>query len=118
MTAQEIVTRIQQQLASQKINWRTETVDTFKAGDPATPIEGIATTGMATFSVLNRAAKANRNFVITHEPTFYNHQDRIRLSSGQPVPLAGPRMRRRQSLASTTFPRPRSARWRPTSRGG
>ena len=75
MTAQEIVTRIQQQLASQKINWRTETVDTFKAGDPATPIEGIATTGMATFSVLNRAAKANRNFVVTHEPTFYNHQD-------------------------------------------
>jgi len=75
MTAQDIVTRIQQQLASQKINWRTETVDTFKAGDPATPIEGIATTGMATLSVLKRAAKANRNFVITHEPTFYNHQD-------------------------------------------
>ena len=75
MTAQDIVTRIQQQLASQKITWRTETVDTFKAGDPATPIEGIATTGMATLSVLKRAAKANRNFVITHEPTFYNHQD-------------------------------------------
>jgi putative NIF3 family GTP cyclohydrolase 1 type 2 len=75
MTAQEIVTRIQQQLASQKINWRTETVDTFKAGDPATPIDGIATTGMATFSVLKRAAKARRNFVITHEPTFYNHTD-------------------------------------------
>jgi putative NIF3 family GTP cyclohydrolase 1 type 2 len=75
MTAREIVTRIQQQLASQKITWRTETVDTFKAGDPDTPIAGIATTGMATFSVLKRAAKAKRNFVITHEPTFYNHQD-------------------------------------------
>jgi len=75
MTAQEIVTRIQQQPASQKINWRTETVDTFKAGDPATPIDGIATTGMATFSVLKQAAKANRNFVISHEPTFYNHLD-------------------------------------------
>jgi putative NIF3 family GTP cyclohydrolase 1 type 2 len=75
MTAQEIVTRIQRQLAGQKINWRTETVDTFKAGDPDTAIAGIATTGMATFSVLKRAAKAGRNFVITHEPTFYNHQD-------------------------------------------
>ena len=75
MTAREIVARIQQQLAGQKINWRTETVDTFKAGDPETPIAGIATTGMATFGVLRRAAKANRNFVITHEPTFYNHQD-------------------------------------------
>ena len=30
---------------------------------------------MATFDVLKRAAKSNRNFVITHEPTFYNHQD-------------------------------------------
>jgi putative NIF3 family GTP cyclohydrolase 1 type 2 len=75
MTAQELVTRIQQQLASQGIKWRTETVDTFKAGDPDTPIAGIATTGMATFDVLKRAAKANRNFVMTHEPTFYNHQD-------------------------------------------
>jgi putative NIF3 family GTP cyclohydrolase 1 type 2 len=30
---------------------------------------------MATFDVLQRAAKAGRNFVITHEPTFYNHED-------------------------------------------
>ena len=30
---------------------------------------------MATFDVLKRAAKASRNFVITHEPTFYNHLD-------------------------------------------
>lgn len=85
MTAQEIVTRIQQQLASQKINWRSETVDTFKAGDPATPIDGIATTGMATFNVLKRAAKANRNFVITHEPTFYNHQDQTAALAQDPT---------------------------------
>ena len=75
MTAQEIVSRIRQQLASQGVTWRAETVDTFKAGDPDTPVAGIATTGMATFAVLKRAAKANRNFVITHEPTFYNHLD-------------------------------------------
>ncbi len=75
MTAQEIVARIRQQLAAQGITWRTETVDTFKAGDPDTPVAGIATTGMATFPMLKRAAKANRNFVITHEPTFYSHQD-------------------------------------------
>ena len=75
MTAQEIVARIRQQLAAQGITWRAETVDTFKAGDPDTPVAGIATTGMATFPVLKRAAKANRNFVITHEPTFYSHQD-------------------------------------------
>ena len=75
MTAQEIVTRIRQRLADQGIPWRPETVDTFKAGNPQTSVSGIATTGMATFSVLKRAAKAGRNFVITHEPTFYNHLD-------------------------------------------
>ena len=75
MTAQEIVTRIRQRLADQGITWRTETVDTFKAGNPDAAVSGIATTGMATFDVLKRAAKAGRNFVITHEPTFYNHQD-------------------------------------------
>jgi len=75
MTAQEIVTRIQQKLQTLGIAWRTQTVDTFKAGAPETDVTGIATTGMATFDVLRRAVAAGRNFVITHEPTFYNHQD-------------------------------------------
>ena len=75
MTAQEIVARIQQKLADSGITWRTQTVDTFKAGDPGAPVRGIATTGMATFDVLRRAAAANRNLVVTHEPTFFNHND-------------------------------------------
>ncbi len=75
MTAQDVVSRIQQKLAADGIAWRTPTVDTFKAGKPDTPVRGIATTGMATLDVLRRAASAARNFVITHEPTFYNHQD-------------------------------------------
>jgi hypothetical protein len=75
MIAQDVVARIQKRLREQGITWREQTVDTFKAGDPATEVKGIATTGMATFGLLRRAAKAGRNFVITHEPTFYNHQD-------------------------------------------
>jgi putative NIF3 family GTP cyclohydrolase 1 type 2 len=75
MTADHIVARIKEKLAEQKINWRAQTVDTFKAGRPDTDVRGIATTGMATLDVLRRAAKAGRNFVIAHEPTFYNHQD-------------------------------------------
>jgi putative NIF3 family GTP cyclohydrolase 1 type 2 len=75
MTAQDIVNRIQKTLADQGINWRSQTVDTFKAGSPDTEVRGIATTGMATFDVIRRAVKLGRNFVITHEPTFYNHQD-------------------------------------------
>jgi putative NIF3 family GTP cyclohydrolase 1 type 2 len=75
VTAQDIVARIQQKLADGGIAWRTPTVDTFKAGRPETAVRGIATTGMATLDVLRRASAAGRNFVITHEPTFYNHQD-------------------------------------------
>ena len=75
MTAQDIVTRIQQKLASLNIAWRAQTVDTFKAGSPQTDVKGIATTGMATFDAIKRCAAAGRNFVISHEPTFYNHTD-------------------------------------------
>jgi putative NIF3 family GTP cyclohydrolase 1 type 2 len=75
MTAEQIVTRIQQKLASLGISWRAQTVDTFKAGSPQTEVKGIATSGMATFDLIKRATAAGRNFVITHEPTFYNHTD-------------------------------------------
>lgn len=55
--------------------WRSDTVDTFKAGDPDTPVTGIAVTMMATLDVLERAAASGQNLIITHEPTFYNHLD-------------------------------------------
>ena len=76
MTAQDILTRIQQKLSSLGIAWRAQTVDTWKAGSPLTEVKGIATTGMATFDAIKRCAAAGRNFVISHEPTFYNHEDR------------------------------------------
>jgi putative NIF3 family GTP cyclohydrolase 1 type 2 len=72
-TARQIVTRIQQQ---SNVPWKGETVDTFKAGDPDTPVTGIATAMMATFEVLKRAVAQNANFIITHEPTFYSHLDK------------------------------------------
>lgn len=72
-TAAEIIKRIQKNVG---VAWTTPTVDTFKAGDPATPVTGVAVTMMATFDVLKRAAAAGDNLVITHEPTFYNHLDK------------------------------------------
>src|SRR5437899_8902361 len=50
--------------------WRETATDTFHAGDPDTPVTGIATTVMATFDVLKRAAAGGKNLIITHEPTF------------------------------------------------
>jgi len=40
-------------------------------------VKGIATTMMATLDVLQRAAAAGKNMVITHEPTFWLHQDTL-----------------------------------------
>jgi putative NIF3 family GTP cyclohydrolase 1 type 2 len=71
-TAQEVVDRIKQRLG---IEWKADGVDTFKAGDPMTPVKGIATSAMATLDVLKQAVKAGANFVITCEPTFYSRSD-------------------------------------------
>jgi putative NIF3 family GTP cyclohydrolase 1 type 2 len=74
ISAQQIINRIQKEVG---VPWRAQTVDTFKAGDPHTPVTGVAVTMMATLDVLQRAAAAGENLVITHEPTFYSHLDGI-----------------------------------------
>jgi putative NIF3 family GTP cyclohydrolase 1 type 2 len=71
-TAREVVAAIQEHVG---VAWKKETVDTFKAGNPDTPVTGIAVTMMATMDVLERASAKGLNFVITHEPTFYAHLD-------------------------------------------
>jgi len=72
LTARQAIERIQKNVG---VPWKSQTVDTFKAGDPDTSVTGIATTMMATYDVLRRAAASGKNLVITHEPTFYNHED-------------------------------------------
>ena len=72
LTAQAVIDRIQKNVG---VPWTTPTVDTFKAGDPSTPVTGIAVTMMATLDAIQRAAASGKNLVITHEPTFYSHLD-------------------------------------------
>jgi putative NIF3 family GTP cyclohydrolase 1 type 2 len=72
ITALDVVDRIKARLG---VDWRAETVDTFKAGDPATAVTGIVTTAMATLDVLRQAVKRGANLVITCEPTFYSKAD-------------------------------------------
>jgi putative NIF3 family GTP cyclohydrolase 1 type 2 len=71
-TAREILDRVRNQVG---VPWREPTVDTIKAGDPDTPVTGVATTMMATLEVLQKAAKSGKNLIITHEPTFFGHLD-------------------------------------------
>jgi putative NIF3 family GTP cyclohydrolase 1 type 2 len=74
LTAGQVIERIKSNVG---VAWRQETVDKIVAGNASTPVRGIATTMMATLDVLQRAAAAGRNLVITHESTFYSHQDTV-----------------------------------------
>jgi len=51
------------------------TVDTLKSGSRDTVVTGIVTTMFATIEVIRKAITLGANFIIAHEPTFYNHQD-------------------------------------------
>ncbi len=52
-----------------------DTVDTIKAGDSSQNINGIVTTMFPTINVIKKAIALKANFIIAHEPTFYNHTD-------------------------------------------
>jgi hypothetical protein len=72
LTAQQVIERIQKNAG---VPWKADTLDTFKAGDPATPVYGIAATAMATMEVMARASREIFNLVITLEPTFFGQLD-------------------------------------------
>ncbi len=74
LTAGQVIDRIK---ANVGIPWRAQTVDNIIAGTVDTPVKGIATTMMATLDVVKRAAATGKNMVITHESTFFSHQDRV-----------------------------------------
>ena len=56
-------------------DWQTETVDVFKAGNPQSNLRGIAVCMFADVPTLQKAVELGCNFIITHEPVFYNHLD-------------------------------------------
>jgi hypothetical protein len=91
ITAQDVLDRIKKDMG---VDWKPETVDTIKAGDPSTTITGIATTSLATLAVLDRAIKAGANLIITSEPTFFSHADTptppVRRGFGPPNTAAVP----------------------------
>ncbi len=74
LTAGAVIERIK---ANVGVDWADQTVDKIIAGSADAPVKGIATTMMATLDVVQRAAAAGLNFVVTHEPTFYSHLDTV-----------------------------------------
>jgi putative NIF3 family GTP cyclohydrolase 1 type 2 len=72
MTVQEVIDFI---LKEGGLNPFKETVDTIKYGQPNQVVSGIVTTMFPTITVIEEAAKRNANFIIAHEPSYYNHRD-------------------------------------------
>jgi putative NIF3 family GTP cyclohydrolase 1 type 2 len=62
-----------------------QTVDTIKSGSANNKVTGIVTTMFATIEVINATAKSGANFIIAHEPTFYNHEDDINYVPGNTI---------------------------------
>jgi putative NIF3 family GTP cyclohydrolase 1 type 2 len=82
LTARQVIQKIEDTIHAPT---DPKTVDTIKQGDPETPVTGIATTFLDTYEVLEKAVASGKNLIITHEPTFYNHQDDIAPLADDPV---------------------------------
>lgn len=102
LTCRQVIERIQKQVG---VPWKEQTVDTFKAGNPDSPVVGIATTMMSTLDVLQRAAAAKCNLIISHEPTFYGHLDKTEelAAGGDPVYAAKDALIRKHGLVVWRF---------------
>lgn len=62
-----------------------KTVDTLKSGSPSQNVTGIVSTMFATVEVIEKTIAAGANFIIVHEPTFYNHTDETDWLQNDPV---------------------------------
>ena len=72
LTVGQIIDLIQREIPGAPFN---ETVDTIKSGSADQRVTGIVTTMFATIDVIRKSAQLKANFIIAHEPTFYNHLD-------------------------------------------
>ena len=64
ITVGEVIARIKSHVG---VPWHEQTVDNLLTGDPETPVQGIATTMMATLEVVERCAAQGKNMIVTHE---------------------------------------------------
>ena len=82
LTPNDVVNQIKKRVTC---DWLNETVDTFKAGNQETEVKGIAVCMFADMATLKKAVNIDCNFIITHEPVFYNHLDETTAFKNDPV---------------------------------
>ena len=71
LTVGDVIGRIKKEVG---VPWQEKTVDTLLTGSLDMPVQGIATTMMATLDVVERSVAQGKNMIVTHEPAFYQHQ--------------------------------------------
>ena len=82
LTVRQVLERMHGQIGTE---WTERGVDRIIAGDPDTLVTGIGTTMMATFDALKATVAAKCNLVITHEPTFWSHEDDVTQLQDDPL---------------------------------
>jgi putative NIF3 family GTP cyclohydrolase 1 type 2 len=82
LTVQQIIDLILKEIPGAPFS---KTVDTLKSGDGQQVVTGIVSTMFATIDVIRQAASLGANFIIAHEPTFYNHLDETAWLDNDPI---------------------------------
>lgn len=72
ITARQLTDRIIKNIVGSPFD---KTVDVFKEGNPDDEVTGVVVCMFATMDILKEAVKSKSNFVIVHEPLYYNHTD-------------------------------------------
>lgn len=85
MTVQELIGRIKDKTGVQIPE--DKTCDQLMTGSPDMEVKKIGSTFMATVDVVREAARQGINFIITHEPTWFNGTDRTEWAAEDPVYL-------------------------------
>ncbi len=82
LTVQQVIDIILKEIPGGAIQ---QTVDTLKSGSGEQKVTGIVLTMFATVDVIRQAIASKANFIIVHEPTFYNHLDETGWLEGDKV---------------------------------
>lgn len=100
VTIQDLIDHLISGSAAKNI---TKTVDTIKSGDPSQKLTGVVTTFMANSDVINQALELGANLIITHEPTYYNHEDQTAWLNSDAVFQAKKKLIEKQNLVIWRF---------------
>ncbi len=76
MTIQEVINALVDYHPHMKANPNAPQTDVIKFGDPTVECTGVVVTCTPTVEVIRKTAELGANFLIAHEPLFWNHEDK------------------------------------------